>query len=366
MTPPPRRAKIPLHIDASKLPTGVWWSGNGNGCWMFKFKADSKWKSKRIIGPKASLAEIWQAMDAQKTPLVMTFASLSSDFQETPIWRRLAISTQNDYRDCHMQICSTKGTTGTLGDLALSKWSVGLVRKYRDKRGETSASRANKELAYIKRVFSWAYEYEKTTFNPADGVKKLTIKARQHYAEDRDYEFMLHIAKQTAYWYAPLCMELAYRCRMRLSEVLDLTDANQLLEGLLIKRRKGSRDNIVKWNDNLRETWQTAIDHRNQILRDRKQPHPINPEARYIFISERTGDRIQPSSLKTALSRIGMAAEKAAAEQGIQWTRFTFHDLKRKGVSDTTGNKQDASGHRQASMLNIYDVKIKTVDPAGE
>jgi hypothetical protein len=134
----------------------------------------------------------------------------------------------------------------------------------------------------------------------------------------------------------------------------------------LIKRRKGSRDNIVKWNDNLRETWQAAIDHRNQILRDRKQPHPISPEARYIFISERTGDRIQPSSLKTALSRIGMAAEKAAAEQGIQWTRFTFHDLKRKGVSDTTGNKQDASGHRQASMLNIYDVKIKTVDPAGQ
>jgi site-specific recombinase XerD len=367
MNPPPRRAKIPSHIDASKLPTGVWWSGNGNGCWMLKIKTDAgKWQSKRIAGPQAILADIWQGMAAQKAPLVMTLASLSTEFQDTPIWRRLATSTQHDYQDCHIQICNTPGTTGKLGDLPLAKWTIGLVRKYRDKRGESSASRANKELAYIKRVFSWAYEYEKTQANPADGVKKLTIKARQHYAEDADYQFMLDVARTTAYWYVPLCMELAYRCRMRLSEVLDLTDANELPEGLLIKRRKGSRDNIVRWTDGLRETWQTAINRRNQILLDRKQPHPIKPDARYLFISERTGDRIQPSSLKTALARIGSAAEQTAAAQGIQWQRFTFHDLKRKGISDTTGNKQDASGHRQASMLNVYDVKIKTVDPAGE
>jgi hypothetical protein len=40
--------------------------------------------------------------------------------------------------------------------------------------------------------------------------------------------------------------------------------------------------------------------------------------------------------------------------------------LKRKGVTDTTGNKQEASGHRNASMLNIYDVKPSLVRPAGE
>ena len=87
-----------------------------------------------------------------------------------------------------------------------------------------------------------------------------------------------------------------------------------------------------------------------------------------MFISERTGDRIQVSSLKTAIGRITTTAEaEAEADQlGIQWTRFPFHDLKRKGVSDTTGNKQDASGHRNASMLNIYDVRLKTVEPSSE
>ncbi|MCQ8104313.1 hypothetical protein NP590_09360, partial [Methylomonas sp. SURF-2] len=52
------------------------------------------------------------------------------------------------------------------------------------------------------------------------------------------------VAKASNYWYAWPAMEIAYLCRMRLSEVLDLTDANELPEGLLIKRRKRSRDNI--------------------------------------------------------------------------------------------------------------------------
>jgi len=47
---------------------------------------------------------------------------------------------------------------------------------------------------------------------------------------------MLNVAKESNYWYVPIAMELAYLCRMRLSEVLNFTDANQLENGLLIKR----------------------------------------------------------------------------------------------------------------------------------
>lgn len=332
----------------------------------YKDEAAGKWRSKRLCSGLATLAEIWQAVEAQQQRLISTFASLSSEFQTTLAWRKLSPLTHRDYLDCHHSIISRKTANGQLGDEPLSKWTTGLVRKYRDKRGETSESRANKELAYIKRVFSWAYEYEKIKFNPATGVKKLSIKPRQHYAEDSDYYFMLEIAKQSNYWYAHVCMEIAYLCRMRMSEVLDLTDANALDHGLLIKRRKGSRDNIVEWNDRLSAAWDTAVKTRNRILRDRKQPHPIDPDRRFIFISERTGNRIATSSLKTALSRIGQAAEKEAADRGIPFQRFTFHDLKRKGVSDTTGDKQRASGHRSASMLNIYDVEVAVVKPAGK
>jgi len=293
------------------------------------------------------------AYDSHNAPMVATFSTLSRDLQQTLIWRKLALSTQRDYLDCHLHITTRKGNTGLLGDLPIAKWTVGLIRKYQDHRGESSESRANKELAYIKRVFSWAYEYEKIKFNPTLGVKKLSIKARQHYAEDSDYEFMLEIAKQSNYWYVWPAMEIAYLCRMRLSEVLDLTDSNELPTGLLIKRRKGSRDNITEWNPRLRAAWDHTITTRNRILADRKQPHPIRAEDRRIIISERTGDKIVLSSLKTAIGRVTVATKQAAEERRIIWVPFTFHDLKRKGVSDTKGDKQEASGHRTASMMNV-------------
>jgi len=359
---------LPAHINQDKLPDRVWYDKTGAGKWMLKYKDDAtgKWRSKRICSGLATLAEIWQATEAREKHIATTFADLSNEFQQTLAWRKLSPLTQRDYIDCHNSITTRKTARGALGSEPISQWTTGLVRKYRDKRGEESESRANKELAYIKRVFSWAYEYEKIKFNPATGVKKLTIKPRQHYAEDKDYQFMLQIARQSNYWYVPYCMEIAYLCRMRLCEVLDLTDANQLDNGLLIKRRKNSKTNITEWTPRLRDAWDQATKTRNDILQKRHQPHPIIPDKRYIFISARTGNRIQPSSLKTALSRIGNLAEKTAAENGIEFTRFTFHDLKRKGISDTTGDKLKASGHRSANMLNVYDVKPDLVKPAGD
>ena len=42
---------------------------------------------------------------------------------------------------------------------------------------------------------------------------------------------------------------------------------------------------------------------------------------------------------------------------------FTFHDLKAKGVSDFKGNKQDASGHKTAAQVAVYDRKKKSFKP---
>lgn len=359
---------IPSHIDADKLPKRTWYDKSGKGKWMLRYKDDvtGKWRSKRLCSSLASMAEIWQAVESEQQPSELTFAILSTEFQKTHTWNRLSPLTQRDYIDCHNSIIDKKANNMTLGNIAIKLWTTGTVRKYRDSRAKTSESRANKELAYIKRIFSWAYEYEHVKKNPSLGVKKLTIKPRQHYAEDKDYYFMLTAAKNSAYWYAPIAMELAYLCRMRLSEVLDLTDANALNNGLLIKRRKGSKDNIVAWYPRLSEAWNTAINRRNSILRQRKQPLPVSTDKRYVLISDRTGDKVQVSSLKTAMARIGKQAEQAAKDQGVEFIRFTFHDLKRKGVSDTSGDKQEASGHRSAQMLNVYDVKPAVVKPAGE
>jgi hypothetical protein len=45
--------------------------------------------------------------------------------------------------------------------------------------------------------------------------------------------------------------------------------------------------------------------------------------------------------------------------------RFTFHDLKAAGISDTEEDKQKAGGHKTLSMVAVYDRKLPEVKPAG-
>ena len=356
---------IPEHINVDKLPDHVWFNQSGAGKWMLNYYDEFHHrKNKRICGPDATLSEIWQAYEAQQIKKIATFTTLSLEFQQTHIWNKLSPLTQKDYINCHRTIISRDTSTGKLGDLSLKQWTVGLIRKYRDKRAEESESRANKELSYIKRVFAWAYEYEKVPINPGTGVKKLTIAPRQHYADDRDYHYLLNIAKLSAYWYVPYAMELAYLCRMRMCEVLDLTDANEQDNGLIIRRRKGSKTNITEWQPRLRAIWDDLKQKRNGIFQDRKQPHPIRADNRYLFISERTGDKLDISSMQTAMQRVTEMAEDQAKKGGVEFNRFTFHDLKRKGISDTTASERMASaGHRSPEMMRVYDVKPDVVKP---
>lgn len=49
--------------------------------------------------------------------------------------------------------------------------------------------------------------------------------------------------------------------------------------------------------------------------------------------------------------------------------RFALHDLKRRGVTNTTGtraDKQEASGHRDAKMMDVYDLNVPTVSPSAD
>lgn len=331
---------------------------------MLSYYDAGKRKHKRLCGPKATLAEIWQATEAQKERVITTFTSLSLKFQVSPDWRGLGHLTQRDYLQCHQSISTRKTSTALLlGDVPIKNWTPGTVRKYRDARAEESKSAAKKDMAYMTRVFNWAREYELITTNPATGIKKPTVPPRQHYATDRDYYFLLEIAKNSNYEYMEYAMELAYLCRMRLSEVLDLTDANETAEGLVIIRRKGSKTNIVEWEPRLLENWQAVKNRRNKILETRRQPHPIRADMRYLFISDRTGNKLVESSLKTAMSRLKAEAREKAKKLNLEFTDFCFHDLKKKGVTDTKGDKMKISGHRTRAMADLYDLSIDIVKP---
>jgi site-specific recombinase XerD len=70
-----------------------------------------------------------------------------------------------------------------------------------------------------------------------------------------------------------------------------LTDANLLAEGLHVKRRKGSKDNIAQWSSALVDAVNAAKELRAGLIKRRKLPVRVKPDKRYLFLSQ-TGGRL--------------------------------------------------------------------------
>ncbi len=82
-----------------------------------------------------------------------------------------------------------------------------------------------------------------------------------------------------------------------------------------------------------------------------------------VIVSE-NGEQLSKSSLDTTWQRFIHRAIKNGLITPEQ--RFGIHDLKRKGGTDTVGNraeKQDALGVSE-SMMVVYDHSLPTVRPS--
>lgn len=160
--------------------------------------------------------------------------------------------------------------------------------------------------------------------------------------------------------------EIAYLCRLRGIEVVTLTDANGLKEGVLTNRRKGSRDNIVTWTPRLRAAWDALIARRTKIWAAKRVATPMRAEDRLLVVQE-DGSALARRVLGTAWKRLMLAAVAAGRLDADQV--FGMHAFKRRGITDTKGtkpDKQQASGHKTASMVDAYDFEVPRVRPAGD
>ncbi|EVT69035.1 integrase [Stenotrophomonas maltophilia 5BA-I-2] len=45
--------------------------------------------------------------------------------------------------------------------------------------------------------------------------------------------------------------------------------------------------------------------------------------------------------------------------------RFGLHSLKHRGVTDTKGDKKEASGHKTDAMMHVYDHSLPVVPESG-
>ena len=310
------------------------------GRYIYKPWNDGQFKGEIVFCPgDAPISKVWEAYEsitAEKATR-RTLKWLFDKYLESPTFKEKAARTQKDYARYAETITATPTKTGNFGESDVDKITAPVIRKYMDRRA--AKVQANRELAFIKLVFSWAYERGIVKMNPATGVSRNQEKARELYVTDEMYDLAFNQAESP--WYIRPAMEVAYLCRARKAEVLALTRHDALAEGLRIRRTK----NIVRWSERLRAAVATCINKERTV-------------STTILFSDSHGQQILETTFDTSWQRL---MQKIQAEFGEE-NRFHFHDLKAKGVSDDEGDKQKGSGHKSAAMVATYDRKPSSVD----
>ncbi|TIH10800.1 site-specific integrase [Pseudomonas leptonychotis] len=368
---------IPKHIDQAAIPAAVFFDHRGKGAWYTLHRDEAgKQRRQNIATSTATLADLHKIMELRNGVDRESLNYLCQQYHDSARFKRLKPKTQADYtwsRDVLVNI-PTKIKL-PLGELGVRKFTPALIQRLIDRiADEGTPSKAAHALRYLRLVMQWGRNRGYLDSNPALGIEAPTERKQRRLPSHAVMLVLIERARELGKLkrgqlgavppHLSYVMELAYLCRLRGIEVVTLTDANELADGVLTNRRKGSRDNLVSWTPRLRATWEAAKARRAQIWAARGTAVPTNPEQRYIITAEH-GGALGKSGLDTAWNRFMRNAIEAGAITTEQ--RFGLHDLKRRGITDTPGtraDKQQASGHRDESMLDIYDLSVPTVAPS--
>jgi len=298
-------------------------------------------------------------------------------FHESRVFKNLAQSTRDGYQKIRRAVESRQTKAGLLGTLKCTRLTRPGMQVLIDKiADEGTPTKANHFLRYLRRVFNWGQNRGYCTHNPFSGIEQAVERGKQNVPSDSTREavlgfcrdrgtFAMHREGAVAPYLWPI-FELAYLCRLRGVEVVTLTDAHVLEDGLRTNRRKGSRDNVTKWSPKLRAAVDAAQAHRARIWERRCMPVPLLAAHRRLFVNQQ-GHPLRKGTFDSAwqtMIRLAIKEGVISAEQ-----RFSLHGLKHAGITDTPGTrgeKQLASGHKSERMLDTYDHSLPLVKPAGE
>ena len=311
----------------------------GRSAYEYRAKIDGELKIIRLCSLAARQHVVWARYEEEKRKLEMSAGSVESlfnEFFESPECSKLSLGTIKQYQK------NAKQLNKVFGRLQAKAIKPEHVRKYMDIRGQKHEVSANREKAFMSRVYSWAYERGKVPMNPCKGVRKFTEVARSRYITDEEYAAVYNQAPPIL----QAIMEISYCCAARKNDVLGLTNDKLLKEGILIKQGKTQKEQIKSWSPRLRAAIKLA------------QTSTPTSNFKYV-ICNRKGNKITDNVLDKIWDK---ARTEAGRKNPEMKTDFTFHDIKAKAISDYDGDKKKFSGHKSASMVDTYNRKIEIVD----
>lgn len=298
-------------------------------------------KAVTLCPADSPISEVWRCYEKQIKHTVKNLSWLLSEYKKSSAFMKKADTTQAYQSDMAKRICEYSMKSGKqFGAAELAVITPGSIRQYLDARErDESPVAGNHEVSLISVAWNWALERDLVKQpNPCSVVKRNREASRTRYVTEKEYKIAYELAGR--YPYLQPAMEMAYLCRMRRIEILNAKRSQILENGFDTLRTKGSRDAITLWSDRLRK----AVNYDGGDVKS------------VYIIHDKNGQRITDEAFKSAWTRL----KKLMVEAKIE--AFNFHDLKAAGVSRAKGDKLEASGHRDAKMLRVYDRKKLTVD----
>jgi hypothetical protein len=228
------------------MPPGVKFNGHN-----YKIRSKLAGGKQIALCPgSATRAQVWAAYELLCTDSILTLDKLCKQYLNSHQFKKKAPGTQHLYLARHKSLGEITFNQGKrFLDLPPDQVTPGTLQQIMDLRETEGAPvNGNREIkGFLSAVYSWALSRDMVpglVSNPCHAVQRNEEKAREHYVED--WEFALAV-KHAPVWLANV-LELAYLLYARVNEVLILTRQNILHEGVLVKRSKGSKDNIFEWS----------------------------------------------------------------------------------------------------------------------
>ena len=300
----------------------------------------------RLCDKTSTQAQVWTAWEAllNDRPNDSLLVGLIERFFKSGDFFELAPETQKDYRKYSKKII------GVFGEMPPDAIKPEHVRRYMDKRGVKSRTQANREKAFMSRVYRWAFERGFVKGNPTTGVRQYKEISRVRYITNDEYQALYSVAPDIV----KVAMELAYLCCARQNDVLEMKKSQFMDEGILIRQSKTSVAQIKAWSPRLNAALELA------------KGLALTPGMSSLYVIH------QPTGGRYTRDGFNSRWRKAKIEAQVKYPHlsfdFTFHDLKAKGISDLQGNlyeKQAISGHKSVEQTARYDRKIAVVPVVG-
>ena len=336
-------------------------------------------KNKKTVRLAALDAPKWEVLEAYRN-YVDSFQNknsvlaLTDAFLASPEFQALSPNVQYNFR---LTAKPSSILMTAFGKHHANRLKPQDLKRYRNNRKKLhrpsntlilSPTGANNDLKFLNAVYRWGMEEGLVTNNIVPLVRKNKEPSKDVYIDNDIYQSLLDECanRQPHTGLMLYCgIEIAYRCALRIADLLALTRDHITQDGLVVTQSKimnmrkdpyaNHHNTTIKlWTDELREAVDLALSAKTQ----KNSPYIIRNQLGLPYT--KSGFRSLFRSLRQA---VGVRWQRDFCSKTINGKRnpdnFSFHDLKAKGISDFAGNKQDFSGHKSAKMIPVYNRKLK-------